>query len=120
MPLDRATAAYCARAISELKATREGSLSRTELKKLLQEILGASATDDLIFSLMAEIEQDCTGQIEFAEILRVFERQAAEVYDEDEVQDMSEQQQQQQQQQQQKQQQQQQHELLQLLWPLLS
>ncbi|OEH77874.1 EF hand family protein [Cyclospora cayetanensis] len=51
-------------------------------------ILGARATDDLIFSLMAEIEEDCSGQIDFAELLRVFERQAAEGYEEDDEQNM--------------------------------
>lgn len=84
MPLDKETLAQCAKALAQLEMPKDEALSRKEIKDLLQGILGSQADEGVIFSLMAEIEEDCRGQIEFSELLRVFERQAADSSTEEE------------------------------------
>ncbi|KAL8270503.1 hypothetical protein Esti_005596 [Eimeria stiedai] len=64
MPLDRGTLALCAKALSQLEVPADGSLTRRELQDILQGILGSPATQEMVYSLMVEIEEDCSGQLE--------------------------------------------------------
>eukprot|EP00386_Alphamonas_edax_P000848 GDKI01002607.1.p1 GENE.GDKI01002607.1~~GDKI01002607.1.p1 ORF type:complete len:149 (-),score=43.87 GDKI01002607.1:41-487(-) len=84
MVLDEAFIEKCRQAFSTFDADGSGTIDRFEMKQLL-EAIGESPTEEELFRFMNDIDEDGTGQIEFAEFLRAFEKQrtqAAEVQDE--------------------------------------
>ncbi|PHJ24907.1 ef hand domain-containing protein, partial [Cystoisospora suis] len=75
MVLDSAFVEKCRQAFQALDTGHQGALDRVEMRDLLETILGKPPSDDIFFRLMAEIEEDCAGQIDFAEFIRAFEKQ---------------------------------------------
>merc|ERR1712190_235591 len=55
-------------------ADGSGTIDTQEMKLLL-EAIGESLTEEELFRFMADVDEDGTGEIEFAEFLRAFEKQ---------------------------------------------
>merc|ERR1712070_1236496 len=51
-----------------------GTIDTQEMKHLL-EAIGENPTEEELFRFMADVDEDGTGEIEFAEFLRAFEKQ---------------------------------------------
>ncbi|PFH32478.1 EF hand domain-containing protein [Besnoitia besnoiti] len=63
MVLDAAFLDRCRQAFQALDSGHQGALGRVEMRELLETILEKPPSDDIFFRLMAEIEEDCSGQI---------------------------------------------------------
>uniref|UniRef100_A0A0G4GIY9 Calmodulin n=1 Tax=Chromera velia CCMP2878 TaxID=1169474 RepID=A0A0G4GIY9_9ALVE len=74
MVLDEAFVQKCREAFATFDTDGSGSIDRFEMKLLL-EAIGENPTDEELFRFMNEIDEDGTGQIEFPEFLRAFEKQ---------------------------------------------
>nr|CCA30116.1 unnamed protein product [Neospora caninum Liverpool]CEL71362.1 TPA: unnamed protein product [Neospora caninum Liverpool] len=63
MVLDGAFLEKCRQAFQALDSGHQGALGRVEMRDLLETILEKPPSDEILFRLMAEIEEDCAGQI---------------------------------------------------------
>ncbi|EPR57396.1 EF hand domain-containing protein [Toxoplasma gondii TgCatPRC2] len=63
MVLEAAFLEKCRQAFQALDSGHRGALGRDEMRNLLETILEKPPSDDIFFRLMAEIEEDCGGQI---------------------------------------------------------
>merc|ERR1712087_168242 len=61
-------------AFNTFDADGSGTIDTQEMKLLLESI-GESLTEEELFRFMADVDEDGTGEIEFAEFLRAFEKQ---------------------------------------------
>jgi len=74
MVLDEAFIQKCREAFNTFDADGSGTIDTQEMKLLL-EAIGESPTEEELFRFMADVDEDGTGEIEFAEFLRAFEKQ---------------------------------------------
>merc|ERR1712110_1346991 len=61
-------------AFNTFDADGSGTIDTQEMKLLL-EAIGESLTEEELFRFMADVDEDGTGEIEFAEFLQAFEKQ---------------------------------------------
>eukprot|EP00793_Prasinoderma_coloniale_P006344 PRCOL_00001174-RA len=66
----------CREAFSRFDKDGSGTIDATELKATLQ-ALGQNPTEEEIFLMISEVDDDNSGEIEFSEFLRVIESQKA-------------------------------------------
>ncbi|KAF4663579.1 hypothetical protein FOL47_005673, partial [Perkinsus chesapeaki] len=64
----------CREAFNTFDADGSGTIDTQEMKLLL-EAIGENPTEEELFRFMADVDEDGTGEIEFAEFLRAFEKQ---------------------------------------------
>ena len=74
MVLEEAFIQKCREAFNTFDADGSGTIDTQEMKLLLESI-GESLTEEELFRFMADVDEDGTGEIEFAEFLRAFEKQ---------------------------------------------
>ncbi|KAF4668507.1 hypothetical protein FOZ61_006348 [Perkinsus olseni] len=74
MVLDEAFIQKCREAFNTFDADGSGTIDAEEMKLLL-EAIGESPTEEELFRFMSDVDEDGTGEIEFAEFLRAFEKQ---------------------------------------------
>jgi len=74
MVLDEGFIQKCREAFNTFDADGSGTIDTQEMKLLL-EAIGESPTEEELFRFMADVDEDGTGEIEFAEFLRAFEKQ---------------------------------------------
>lgn len=74
MGLPQAEIDGCREAFSKFDRDGSGTIDATELKATLQ-ALGQNPTEEEVFLMIAEVDDDNSGEIEFAEFLRVIENQ---------------------------------------------
>ena len=74
MVLDEAFIQKCREAFNTFDADGSGTIDTQEMKLLL-EAIGENPTEEELFRFMADVDEDGTGEIEFAEFLRAFEKQ---------------------------------------------
>lgn len=72
--LDEAFIQKCREAFNTFDEDASGTIDTQEMKLLL-EAIGETPTEEELFRFMAEVDEDGTGEIEFAEFLRAFEKQ---------------------------------------------
>lgn len=83
MGMDEGFIQKCREAFNTFDADGSGTIDTQEMKLLL-EAIGESPTEEELFRFMAEVDEDGTGEIEFAEFLRAFEKQHSKTRDLDE------------------------------------
>mmetsp|Transcript_41702 Transcript_41702/g.77758 ORF Transcript_41702/g.77758 Transcript_41702/m.77758 type:complete len:149 (+) Transcript_41702:80-526(+) len=84
MVLDEQFIQKCREAFNTFDQDGSGTIDTQEMKLLL-EAIGEAPTEEELFRFMADVDEDGTGEIEFAEFLRAFEKQrggAQEIEDE--------------------------------------
>eukprot|EP00919_Chromeraceae_sp_WS-2016_P037790 GHVR01090244.1.p1 GENE.GHVR01090244.1~~GHVR01090244.1.p1 ORF type:complete len:149 (-),score=28.91 GHVR01090244.1:110-556(-) len=86
MVLDEQFVQKCREAFLTFDQDNSGSIDRFEMKLLL-EAIGENPTDEELFRFMNDIDEDGTGQIEFPEFLRAFEKQKSTESEYDDPQD---------------------------------
>merc|ERR1712151_400158 len=64
----------CREAFNTFDQDGSGTIDTQEMKLLL-EAIGEAPTEEELFRFMADVDEDGTGEIEFAEFLRAFEKQ---------------------------------------------
>ncbi|CEM00543.1 unnamed protein product [Vitrella brassicaformis CCMP3155] len=74
MVLDEVFIEKCRQAFATFDADGSGTIDRDEMKLLL-EAIGENPTEEELFRFMNDIDEDGTGQIEFEEFLKAFEKQ---------------------------------------------
>jgi len=74
MVLDEGFIQKCREAFNTFDADGSGTIDTQEMKLLL-EAIGEAPTEEELFRFMADVDEDGTGEIEFAEFLRAFEKQ---------------------------------------------
>lgn len=74
MVLEEAFIQKCREAFNTFDADGSGTIDTQEMKLLLESI-GESLSEEELFRFMADVDEDGTGEIEFAEFLRAFEKQ---------------------------------------------
>jgi len=74
MVLDEQFIQKCREAFNTFDADGSGTIDTQEMKLLL-EAIGECPTEEELFRFMADVDEDGTGEIEFAEFLRAFEKQ---------------------------------------------
>eukprot|EP00916_Digyalum_oweni_P015878 GHVL01026053.1.p1 GENE.GHVL01026053.1~~GHVL01026053.1.p1 ORF type:complete len:138 (+),score=24.83 GHVL01026053.1:10-423(+) len=76
MVLDQVLIQKCREAFSTFDTDKSGTIDIFEMKNLLSAI-GQDPSEEEIFRFMQDIDEDRTGQIDFAEFLRVFEKEVS-------------------------------------------
>mmetsp|Transcript_48854 Transcript_48854/g.146021 ORF Transcript_48854/g.146021 Transcript_48854/m.146021 type:complete len:149 (-) Transcript_48854:207-653(-) len=74
MVLDEQFIQKCREAFNTFDQDGSGTIDTQEMKLLL-EAIGEAPSEEELFKFMAEVDEDGTGEIEFAEFLRAFEKQ---------------------------------------------
>eukprot|EP00928_Gymnodinium_smaydae_P089274 TRINITY_DN73263_c0_g1_i1.p1 TRINITY_DN73263_c0_g1~~TRINITY_DN73263_c0_g1_i1.p1 ORF type:complete len:149 (-),score=64.18 TRINITY_DN73263_c0_g1_i1:156-602(-) len=74
MVLDEGFIQKCREAFNTFDTDGSGTID-TEEMKLLLEAIGEAPTEEELFRFMADVDEDGTGEIEFAEFLQAFEKQ---------------------------------------------
>eukprot|EP00971_Amphidinium_carterae_P076088 1503146-Amphidinium_carterae.4 len=74
MVLDEQFISKCREAFNTFDQDGSGTIDTQEMKLLL-EAIGETPTEEELFRFMADVDEDGTGEIEFAEFLRAFEKQ---------------------------------------------
>eukprot|EP00397_Hematodinium_sp_SG-2012_P068413 GEMP01110943.1.p1 GENE.GEMP01110943.1~~GEMP01110943.1.p1 ORF type:complete len:149 (+),score=46.13 GEMP01110943.1:116-562(+) len=74
MVLDEPFIQKCREAFNTFDADGSGTIDTQEMKLLL-EAIGEAPTEEELFRFMSDVDEDGTGEIEFAEFLRAFEKQ---------------------------------------------
>jgi calmodulin len=74
MVLDEQFIQKCREAFNTFDQDGSGTIDTQEMKLLL-EAIGEAPTEEELFRFMADVDEDGTGEIEFAEFLRAFEKQ---------------------------------------------
>ena len=74
MVLDEGFIQKCREAFNTFDADGSGTIDTGEMKLLL-EAIGEAPTEEELFRFMADVDEDGTGEIEFGEFLRAFEKQ---------------------------------------------
>merc|ERR1711933_364164 len=74
MVLDEGFIQKCREAFNTFDQDGSGTIDTQEMKLLL-EAIGEAPTEEELFRFMADVDEDGTGEIEFAEFLRAFEKQ---------------------------------------------
>ncbi|CAG9466478.1 unnamed protein product [Pedinophyceae sp. YPF-701] len=64
----------CRKAFAQFDADGSGTIDVSELRTAL-EALGQQPTEDELFNMIAQVDEDNSGQIEFREFLKVIESQ---------------------------------------------
>mmetsp|Transcript_18569 Transcript_18569/g.46793 ORF Transcript_18569/g.46793 Transcript_18569/m.46793 type:complete len:95 (-) Transcript_18569:209-493(-) len=64
----------CQEAFNKFDKDGSGNIDAWELKQTLQ-AMGQNPTEEEVFQMMAEVDDDGSGSIEFAEFLKVIESQ---------------------------------------------
>eukprot|EP00747_Dinoflagellata_sp_TGD_P163694 gnl/TRDRNA2_/TRDRNA2_182651_c0_seq1.p1 gnl/TRDRNA2_/TRDRNA2_182651_c0~~gnl/TRDRNA2_/TRDRNA2_182651_c0_seq1.p1 ORF type:complete len:149 (-),score=62.16 gnl/TRDRNA2_/TRDRNA2_182651_c0_seq1:92-538(-) len=84
MVLDEQFIQKCREAFNTFDADGSGTIDTQEMKLLL-EAIGEAPTEEELFRFMADVDEDGTGEIEFAEFLQAFEKQrgGAQVLEDD-------------------------------------
>eukprot|EP00742_Colponemidia_sp_Colp-10_P004939 GILJ01005275.1.p4 GENE.GILJ01005275.1~~GILJ01005275.1.p4 ORF type:complete len:174 (+),score=32.50 GILJ01005275.1:3228-3749(+) len=83
MPLTEEEIQKCREAFQAFDKDGSGTIDRFELRVVL-EAMGQTPSEEEIFQMISEVDEDMSGQIDFSEFLRVIEKQknAHEVDDE--------------------------------------
>jgi len=71
--LDEQFIARCREAFNTFDEDRSGTIDSNEMKSLL-EAIGETPSDEDLFKFMADVDEDGTGEIEFAEFLHAFDK----------------------------------------------
>eukprot|EP00929_Paragymnodinium_shiwhaense_P014774 TRINITY_DN122735_c0_g1_i1.p1 TRINITY_DN122735_c0_g1~~TRINITY_DN122735_c0_g1_i1.p1 ORF type:complete len:149 (-),score=53.32 TRINITY_DN122735_c0_g1_i1:180-626(-) len=74
MVLDESFIQKCREAFNTFDQDGSGTIDTQEMKLLL-EAIGEAPTEEELFRFMADVDEDGTGEIEFAEFLQAFEKQ---------------------------------------------
>merc|ERR1711972_1204637 len=74
MVLDEGFIQKCREAFNTFDQDGSGTIDTQEMKLLL-EAIGEAPSEEELFRFMADVDEDGTGEIEFAEFLRAFEKQ---------------------------------------------
>jgi len=74
MVLDEQFIQKCREAFNTFDQDGSGTIDTQEMKLLL-EAIGEAPSEEELFRFMADVDEDGTGEIEFAEFLRAFEKQ---------------------------------------------
>mmetsp|Transcript_102270 Transcript_102270/g.256349 ORF Transcript_102270/g.256349 Transcript_102270/m.256349 type:complete len:149 (-) Transcript_102270:67-513(-) len=74
MVLDESFIQKCREAFNTFDQDGSGTIDTQEMKLLL-EAIGEAPSEEELFRFMADVDEDGTGEIEFAEFLRAFEKQ---------------------------------------------
>mmetsp|Transcript_121828 Transcript_121828/g.191233 ORF Transcript_121828/g.191233 Transcript_121828/m.191233 type:complete len:149 (-) Transcript_121828:51-497(-) len=74
MVLDEEFIKKCREAFNTFDQDQSGTIDTQEMKLLL-EAIGEAPTEEELFRFMADVDEDGTGEIEFTEFLRAFEKQ---------------------------------------------
>mmetsp|Transcript_65673 Transcript_65673/g.182754 ORF Transcript_65673/g.182754 Transcript_65673/m.182754 type:complete len:149 (+) Transcript_65673:135-581(+) len=74
MVLDEQFIQKCREAFNTFDQDGSGTIDTQEMKLLL-EAIGEAPTKEELFRFMADVDEDGTGEIEFAEFLQAFEKQ---------------------------------------------
>merc|ERR1712014_96856 len=64
----------CREAFNTFDQDGSGTIDTQEMKLLL-EAIGEAPTEEELFRFMSDVDEDGTGEIEFSEFLRAFEKQ---------------------------------------------
>ena len=72
--LDELFIQKCREAFNTFDADGSGSIDAQEMRSLL-EAIGVNPSEEELFRFMSEVDEDGTGEIEFGEFLRAFEKQ---------------------------------------------
>mmetsp|Transcript_92122 Transcript_92122/g.177601 ORF Transcript_92122/g.177601 Transcript_92122/m.177601 type:complete len:149 (+) Transcript_92122:61-507(+) len=73
MVLDEHFITRCREAFNTFDEDGSGTIDANEMKSLL-EAIGEAPSEEELFKFMADVDEDGTGEIEFAEFLRAFEK----------------------------------------------
>ena len=84
MGLPQAEIDGCREAFSKFDRDGSGTIDATELKATLQ-ALGQNPTEEEVFLMIAEVDDDNSGEIEFAEFLRVIETEVRILREENKI-----------------------------------
>eukprot|EP00927_Polykrikos_kofoidii_P044735 TRINITY_DN3861_c0_g1_i3.p2 TRINITY_DN3861_c0_g1~~TRINITY_DN3861_c0_g1_i3.p2 ORF type:complete len:149 (+),score=55.06 TRINITY_DN3861_c0_g1_i3:120-566(+) len=74
MVLDEGFIQKCREAFNTFDQDGSGTIDTQEMKLLL-EAIGEAPTEEELFRFMTDVDEDGTGEIEFAEFLQAFEKQ---------------------------------------------
>eukprot|EP00931_Biecheleriopsis_adriatica_P103869 TRINITY_DN78659_c0_g1_i1.p2 TRINITY_DN78659_c0_g1~~TRINITY_DN78659_c0_g1_i1.p2 ORF type:complete len:149 (+),score=58.65 TRINITY_DN78659_c0_g1_i1:88-534(+) len=74
MVLDEQFIQKCREAFNTFDQDGSGTIDTQEMKLLL-EAIGEAPSEEELFRFMADVDEDGTGEIEFAEFLQAFEKQ---------------------------------------------
>merc|ERR1711879_1030648 len=74
MVLDEQVIQKCREAFNTFDQDGSGTIDTQEMKLLL-EAIGEAPSEEELFRFMADVDEDGTGEIEFAEFLQAFEKQ---------------------------------------------
>ncbi|GHP10857.1 SH3 domain-containing YSC84-like protein 1 [Pycnococcus provasolii] len=76
MGLDGDEIAACREAFAKFDKDGSGTIDTNELKATLQS-MGQNPTEEELFQMISQVDDDASGEIEFAEFLKVIENQKA-------------------------------------------